>query len=209
VCLCASLERAKNDFRALTGIEPTYGGAHGVTRSANYLADLGAERYLELFAPDDQRAPGSSPEMNAWLKLCPRYPTPTLITFCASSHDLVRLSRQLRALGVEASEPIAGNRRRPDGVLVSFEVVHCTDSRFGMAFPFFIDWKSTEHPSRTSAHGCTLESLQVLHALADEVCEIFAAIGLLVPVVPADAPSLDATLMTPRGRVRLEGAVVA
>ncbi len=100
---------------------------------------------------------------------------------------------------------LALSRRRPDGTSVSWRTVTIGGHGYGPIIPYFIEWRSEEHPADMSPTGCHLERFEI------ETPEVRAAslgvlekIGLHVPVVEAKKPRLKLTLETPKGRVSLD-----
>ena len=54
------------------------------------------------------------------------------------------IQAQLAGLSYKISEM---SRRRPDGVLLEWQLMFLAGHEFGRAIPFFIDWRQSPHPS--------------------------------------------------------------
>jgi hypothetical protein len=100
-------------------------------------------------------------------------------------------------------EVIAGSRRTPAGVLLSW---HTTNQRAVIAdgiVPFFIDWGTTPHPASSAAAGATLIALRAEHPDPASTRMILNQLGLDLPVMKGPKAALVATIDSPRGRVEL------
>ena len=107
--------------------------------------------------------------------------------------------------GVPVGEVRPGSRKRPDGVLLSWNVTDssaASDPAGGLV-PFFIDWGSSPHPSQTAPRGASLAALRAEHPNAARVQEMLRKLGLALPVTSGAAPALVAIIEGPRGRVEL------
>lgn len=69
--------------------------------------------------------------------------------------------------------------------------------------PFFIDWKTSPHPSLHAPKGAVLVALAVEHPDAELVRRMLHAVGVVLPVKVGPAPAVVAEIDCPRGRVIL------
>ncbi|MCB1693918.1 MAG: VOC family protein [Pseudomonadales bacterium] len=183
-------------IKALSGIEAAPGGAHPGNGTRNALMSLGPGQYLEIIAPDPAQAPADNlaadilsrdrMEIRAW-------------AVAAKSGETERLARSA-SLGTRR---VPMSRTTPDGVRLEWEIVFVTGHPFGDAFPFFIDWLASPHPSGTTPGGCTLSSLEISVPGAADYRKLIATFGIEGVDVVEGAASLNAVLVTPNGQVTI------
>ena len=187
----------------LFGIAPTPGGHHVGVGTYNELLGLGGSTYLEVIGPDpDQRAPdGPRPFGIDTLG------RPALVAWCVRpSRSLVDIIVEARATGIELGDVAAMSRRRPDGVLLEWELTFPQlTGRFGMALPFMIDWGRSSHPTDTLPAAVQLLGLEVTHPDVQPLRTAFDIIGITTGVDLREGarPALVATIATPGGEVTL------
>jgi hypothetical protein len=97
----------------------------------------------------------------------------------------------------------SGSRQRADGVTLAWRLTDPEPLAADGVVPFFIDWGSSPHPTRSAAQGASLVSFHVEHHGATGVQRMLRALGLDVTVVPANRAALVAVIDSPRGRVEL------
>jgi hypothetical protein len=195
------LEQGARLFAALTGVEPAAGGSHPGFGTRNKLAGLGDGVYFEIISPDpEQDLAGNRGGQIAALR------HPGLLTFAIRTSDLPALRRQATQAGLSLSEPIPMSRTRPDGVRLTWTILHMSHAGLGDAIPFAIDWGTSPHPSASTPAGCRLRSLLVLHPEPEPLQSIYRTIGLSIEVHRSPRPGLLANLATPRGDVVLLSA---
>lgn len=142
------LEAAAAEFGA-AGFTVTPGGRHDGLPTENALVVFADGTYLELLAmrtPADReglREIRGTAKWEAHLagvsaiarRFLPRLAGPAGVgDFCASRAPLARFAREARARGVVAAGPVAMERRRPDGVVLAWELLLPADD----TLPFFI-----------------------------------------------------------------------
>jgi hypothetical protein len=113
---------------------------------------------------------------------------------------------EAREAGIEFGDVSAMSRRRPDSVLLEWELtVPQFDGPFGRALPFMIDWADSPHPSDTLQSAVRLVRLDVFHPEPHKLGAVFDILGLTsdVAVHEADQPALRATIATEHGEVTL------
>lgn len=197
-----SLKRVMDDFEKRSGVRPSYGGPHSDGGTHNALAHLGTHQYLEFVAPDpdQQQYPTETAD---WAKAASSLAGPRVNAYCLACDDLNGLAQMLEKMGLNPKGPVADSRLRPDGKKLDWELVLCLKTKFGSAFPFFIDWKETEHPSHSAPKGCELERFCVTHPHSDELASIFLALGIDIDISHGIIDQFTLELKSPKGRLRL------
>jgi hypothetical protein len=193
------LDAAVGDVYKRLGVRATPGGQHPGRGTRNALIALGPTSYLEIIGPDPAQAAPSSPRTFGIDTL----KTARLVTWAAKGQDLDRLRRDAAARGIQLGEVGAGSRRRPDGVMLSWNYTSPLTVVADGIVPFFIDWGASPHPSQSAATGATLVDLRAEHPEADKVRGWLRQLGLEMPVTRASTPALVAVIAGPAGRVEL------
>ena len=196
------LASASATATTLLGAEPTPGGHHVGKGTYNELWSLGGATYLEVIGPDPQQLAPDGPRPFG----IDRLSGPALVAWCVRPRrPLAQIVEQARAAGIELGGVSAMSRRRPDGVLLEWELtLPELDGPFGLALPFMIDWGESAHPTDALAAGVDLVELTVAHPRPDELCAALDIIGIGTSVsVEEGAPALRARIATPRGEVSL------
>jgi Glyoxalase-like domain len=187
----------------LFGVAPTPGGSHLGKGTRNELLSLGGGTYLEVIGPDDAQPAPDGPRPFGIDDLV----EPALVAWCVRpSRALREVVAEARAAGIEFGDVSAMSRRRPDGVLLEWELtVPQFDGPFGRALPFMIDWADSSHPSDTLPPEVRLVGLDVLHPHPGKLRTAFDIIGLTsdVSLLRANQPGLLARIDTGRGEVTL------
>ena len=129
-----------------------------------------------------------------------------MITFAVRTRDLDAYAAAATTAGIAVQGPVAMSRTRPDGVRLDWACLYIQHPVYGEAIPFGIDWRGSPHPSETTPPGCRLLDFTVLHPEPAPLAEIYAALGIRVPVKGAERPGFLATLGTPRGDIVLTEA---
>jgi hypothetical protein len=202
---CDNLERGSRRFEALTGVSPRYGGMHASGLTHNALVALGPRCYLEILAPAKPQAPGD----DDWCRLARASHEPHTMTYCMrSSRPLTELAASAEGLGAENGKVLSNGRTTPEGVHLSWQWLRPTIDRFGLAFPFFIDWLDSPHPADSLAKvqtqgGVHLRDFSVGHPQAAELRQTLAQLGVSIDTYAAPAIEFRVRLTTPRGVVSL------
>lgn len=188
------LEAGRRQISAWTGVEPAPGGRHPGVGTHNALLSLGQGCYLELIAPDptQERFTGLG-------TLLQHLEAPTLVTWCVRTEDLEALAVRAHEAGLTRGEPISMSRRRPDGVRLRWRLLMVENHSFGPLVPFFIQWDTDHHPSRSAPSGCRLEGFQLSHPQPKALVACLEKLGLEAEVSAATEPGLQAMIGTPKG----------
>jgi len=183
----------------LLGVRATPGGQHPGLGTRNALIALGPSSYIEIIGPDPDQPRPAGPRRFGIDDL----EAPRLVGWVAKGIELEQLVSRARDSGVALGDVIAGSRKRPDGVVLSWRY---TDPNVVVAdrlVPYFIDWGKSPHPAATAAQGVTLVALRAEHPDATRVQRMLDQLGLDLQVQAGPTPALIATLDSPRGRVQL------
>jgi hypothetical protein len=193
------LDRGMREIEQLTGVTPTLGGQHPGRGTRNALIALGSDIYLEIVAPDPDQPP---PTTTRWLG-ADDITSSRLTTWAAKSHDLSALRTRATERGAAIGEVRSGERRRADGLRLSWQLTSPDPLAADGLIPFFIDWGESPHPSRSAAHGATLLGLHLEHPDVAYIERMLRALCLDVSVVAAEKPAIVAVIDGRSGRVQL------
>ena len=191
------LDAGTSLIQSLTGVAPAFGGSHAGIGTRNSLLSFG-DTYFEVLSPDPQQ----SLEGNRGGTIAARA-APGLIMFAMRTTDLGEYRRAAEHAGVKTIGPVEMGRTRPDGTRLDWACLYMDHPVFGEMIPFGIDWKNSPHPSATTPKGCQLLDFVALHPRAEELSDIYRAMGVPVEVRIATTAGFLATLETPRGKVVL------
>lgn len=205
IWVCDDLDRGCRRIADLTGVEPRFGGVHASGLTQNALVAIGGRRYLEILAPaQDQR-----PDEDDWTRAARAAKDGQFLTYCMRSpRPLAELATAAMARGWE-NAVVAGNGRiRPDGVSLRWEWLAPVLPQFGRAFPFFIDWLDSPHPSEFAAplhsrDGLVLSHFSVGHPRASELTQALALCGVSIDTFESPVGKFRVDFQTPRGLVSL------
>lgn len=195
-----NLEEGMQDFRARTGIEPTFGGEHTNGVTANYLVALGPCLYLEIVGPKQganvqdlgDRASG--------------YSKPNVSGFAFRYNlngDKESIAKKLQLLLGEFRD---GGRIKPDGTELKWRTSQLIGLDLGAGkFPFIINWLTEPHPAQTLPQGqASLVSLTLAGDGVRTLKEVVEEGDLPMVLQPAGRKGIWMQLDTPKGRVILK-----
>jgi len=186
-------------IEALLGVRPLPGGSHPNWGTRNALVALGPRTYLEVIGPDPD-APLSG---TASIFGIDRLPGPALVTWAARIPDLdARVFSAIRQ-GIDPGPVNAGQRQRPDGVILSWRLTDPFRMDADGLQPFLIDWGDSPHPAAAAPTGGRLLRLQGEHPDPERVMARLRALDVSMPVTKGPSARLRATIRTRRGRVEL------
>ena len=187
-------------LKALTGVEPAYGGSHTGRGTRNALLSLGPDTYIEVLAPD----PAQSPE--ALALAANRIPASARITtWAAKCSDLDAALRVAAGMDLDLGHIEAMSRALPSGGRLDWRLTRGASPGDGLV-PFLIDWETAAHPAPAAPAGCALRFFRAEHPEPDRVRGYLAGLGLrdVLEVSEGAVPRLIAELSTPNGDVVLE-----
>jgi hypothetical protein len=199
---CDDLDRGIDFVEQRTGVRAAFGGVHPGRGTRNALLSLGERRYLEVIAPDPKqdRVEQFAQKQVAHLK---QLTSPSLIGWAAHPGDLEKFLAHLRQAGISFDGPRAGSRERPDGKLLQWKTLNLKDDKDGL-LPFFIEWSADSvHPSADAPKGCRLTHFAAVAANIGELTKLTESLQLDLSFSLGDKPSLQATIIGPRGEVPL------
>jgi len=193
------LDPAVDAFASLTGVAPGAGGSHPGFGTRNQLLAIGPRLFFEVIAPDPAQAGITAPRAQA---LAARA-APSLSDVCLAEPDLEGFADKARAAGLSPSDPVSMSRTRPDGVSLSWRVMHLSGPEGVGPLPFLIDWKESQHPAETVPGGASLLDFTVLTPNPEGLQQLYTALGIDTPVAGGVRPGFVLRLDTPRGQVVL------
>ena len=204
IWVCDDLARGARRFTALTGVEPQFGGVHASGLTHNALVPLGGRTYLEILAPVGPAAP----DEDQWCRLARTAVEPRVLTYCLRSSKPLDEIAALAAKAGWRNAVVASNARTtPAGVRLQWQWLAPVIERFGLAFPFFIDWRDSPHPADTgpapAGGSIRLRRFAVGHPDAAALHRTLTELGAPVDTYAATAAEFVVELDTPRGRVSL------
>jgi hypothetical protein len=186
-----SLQAGTRAISDALGIELTPGGAHTTADTANTLASLGQGVYLEVLGPNPAKGRGELKDLGGEIA---RDAWPDIPTFAVASNDLAAAAARVGALGLVSETLETNSRRTPDGQLLTWQGMYVYSPEYLGLAPFLINWGSTPHPSSTVVRGIQLASVYVTHPRPEPLREIYAALGVRVPVLAGSRPGMFAHL---------------
>ncbi|MGZ4764039.1 MAG: VOC family protein [Ilumatobacteraceae bacterium] len=199
----ADLPLASAAIAELLGVAPTPGGSHVGRGTYNELLSLGRSTYLEIIGPDPAQPAPHGPRPFGVDSIT----VPALVAWCVRPRrPLDDVVAAAKANGVDFGVVAAMSRRRPDGVLLEWELTPPQlDGPFGCALPFLIDWGSSAHPTETVPAAVRLVAFDVVHPNANELRAVLEVIGLTdgYETQQGPRPALHATIETRRGEITL------
>ena len=195
----SDLNRGVEEIEKLLGVRATAGGQHPGRGTRNALIALGPTSYMEIIAPDPEQPPPKEPRPFG----IDRLKESKLVAWFVKDRDLERLRGEAIRKGVQLGEVRSGSRRRPDGVLLSWQFTDPSAMVADGIVPLFINWGDSPHPALTSPKGLTLVSLRAEHPDVRRVGEMLRHLGVDLPVKQGQSPALIAVIEGPRGRVEL------
>ena len=188
-------------FEQMSGVTPIVGGVHPGRGTRNKLASAGDRMYFEIIAPDPDQMPVDPLErpVQAFADVISQMPAPEVDMFAYSTPDLEGAAEAGRTLGLQVVGPTPGQRITPDGILIRWSHVDFVGHDFGQFLPFAINWLDSPHPSTTSPKGAVIDGVTVEHPRADELRDIYRALGVPATVVEAEEPALIVHMRSAEG----------
>jgi glyoxalase-like protein len=180
-----------------TGVRAMFGGVHPGRGTQNALLSLGERRYLEIIAPDPAQPGVKNPIASNLHSLV----EPRLVGWAAHPGGVTAFAEKLRAAGVGFDGPTPGSRKRPDGLLLKWQIVSLADTASGL-LPFFIEWsQDSVHPSADAPKGCALLTFVAETPGPDKLAATLKTLNLDLPVKKGEKPRLHAIISGPKGNL--------
>jgi hypothetical protein len=196
----SSLQLGMDEIEALLGVRPVPGGRHPQYGTHNALLSLGPGVYLEVIARDpDLPAPERGPLFDI-----PQDEKSRLFTWVFRAANIEQSAAALRGVGIELGPVESGNRIRPDGSQISWQLTDPYAMPLDGAVPFLIDWGTTAHPSISAPFGGELVELIIEHPQPDSVRDALSVLGADVEVVGGAQFRISAKIQTQDGLVTLQ-----
>ena len=182
------------------------GGIHPRFGTRNFTAALENNQYVEIVCPLDHPATEQTP----WGKAVAKKANEGggWLTWIFSTDDITPITKKF------GREPIDGHRTRPNGSDLKWKQIGVKEIAETREFPFFIQWLSTDHPSKDGAPLGEVKKIVIAskNQLSDSWFrpEIFEALGGVViewedpSVNEGQSGILEVHLSTPNGVVVLD-----
>lgn len=203
VLATADLARGSQLVTELLGVSPTAGGSHVGIGTRNELVSLGCARYLEIIGPDPDQPDPAMPRPFGVDRLV----QPVLVAWCARPRrPLADVIGKAGQHGIELGPVASMSRRRPDGVLLEWQLTFPQlDGPLGGALPFLIDWGASPHPTDTLPRGPRLIELEIFSPRPQVIATALDIVGVVAgcAVHESDRVSLKARVATDHGEVTL------
>jgi len=197
------LSSASADVARLLGAIPKPGGSHLGRGTRNELLSLGGSTYLEVIGPDPTQTAPEGPRPFGIDELT----GPALVAWCVRpQRPLDEVVSEARAKGIEFGDIAVMSRRRPDGVVLEWELTYPQfEGPFGRALPFIIDWGGSAHPSDTLPAAVRLIALDVYTSQPELLRTALTILGVGAEVEVHQDPTaeLRATIDAAAGEVTL------
>ncbi|MEZ5317578.1 MAG: VOC family protein [Vicinamibacterales bacterium] len=193
------LARGIADVESRLGVGVLPGGRHPAWGTRNAIVPLDRGAYLEVIGPDPERIDPAPPTLFGLDRLT----APRLAAWAARSSDLPAIVARAAGAGLDVGAVQAGERRRPDDVLLRWRLTDPFRVPPGSAMPIFIDWLDTPHPSAAAPAVVRLTSLRAEHPAPAPIRVALDALGLDLQVDAGPRARLVATLVGPAGSVTL------
>lgn len=197
------------------GVSPGAGGEHPLMGTHNRLLKISApgfeDAYLEIIALNPGAVPQLAEGRKRWfdfddaaLQQSIHRNGAQLVHWVARTPALDAARDAWQAIGIERGPGVRASRDTPQGRLEWQITVRDDGARlFEGCLPTLIQWGAV-HPVQSMApSGVLLESVKVFHPQAQRLQEAFGAVGISQLSVVEGAARLQATLVTPLGRVTL------
>jgi len=175
------------------GVRAVFGGVHPGRGTQNALLSLGAQRYLEIIAPDPKQT------------VEPQYPQvlhmrePHLLGWAVHTNDIAGLAKKIGAAGIKFQGPADGSRARPDGKVLHWKSLRLDDDRGGL-LPFFIEWsRDSLHPSVDAPAGCHLKRFSAVNPEPKDLDALYHGLEVEIAVERGEKGQLSAKISGPKG----------
>ncbi len=191
-----NLEMAMDDIEQRFGIRPVYGGKHENQGTHNALIGLGNRQYFEIIAVDPNNKRISSPR---WMGV-DLIEKPMLTRWAAKTNDIENRANYLKSCIPLLGSIDRGSRRLSDNSLLEWTLTLPLPGPVVEILPFFIDWKSSEHPGVSLKASCKLISFEATHPSPERLLSILQKLDIDLVIKKSNEISLIATIQTPNGQ---------
>lgn len=195
----SNLQRGMDEIEALLGVRPVPGGNHPQYGTKNALLSLGTGIYLEVIARDPDLP---APDRGALFDI-PEAQDSRLVAWVYRVTEIQESADALKNAGIVLGTVDSGQRAKPDGSVVRWEMTDPYTRPLNGAVPFLIDWGDTPHPSTAVPPAGRLVQLAVAHPDPEAVESALSVLGAQVKVAKGDRCSLSATIETTDGYVTI------
>ncbi|MEL7530776.1 MAG: VOC family protein [Bacteroidota bacterium] len=193
------LQTGIDKIEGLLGMRPVFGGQHALWGTHNALLSLGKGIYLEVVAPDPRLAIG---KRGLWLEqyfaLGPRLTTWAFRR--AAIHESLQIAQQ-NQISIGPIEQ--GQRQKPDGSLLKWQLTDPYELDFEGGLPFLIDWGLSPHPSLAIPSVGELQALEITSPQAQALREALQKLAIKLPVKAGNQYKLSAQIKTENGIITL------
>jgi hypothetical protein len=195
----ATLEQGMDEIEKRLGVRPVPGGRHPDFGTHNALLSLGNSTYLEVMAPDPHL---QAPAKGVLFQNVYQRP-PGLTTWVYRFSNLQEKIFNVKSSELEIGDVLPGNRQKPDGTVLSWQLTDPYAFPLQGAIPFLIDWGTTLHPATTTPEAGVFQKLRIEHPNPDRVKAALMALDIQMDVAWAPEYRLVATIITDLGEVLL------
>ena len=136
----SDLDRACEAFADQTGTRPLPGGTHPHMGTENALISFGDAAYLELLAPAKESADAKN--LGGRIK---EFDSARLFAWSLRLDDLKAVRPLLSNAGLDPTSILPSSRKQANGETLAWDLLGL--KHFSGAWPFFISWGATPHPS--------------------------------------------------------------
>lgn len=195
------LDKSMDNFEALLGVRPIFGGYHKTFGTKNALINLDNGIYLELLATDNSNKDVQKPRWMGVDVLMEEQIT----RWAIKSDRLKNDSRELKKYNPKMGKIAKGSRNTANGSLLMWELTMPVSLPEVELVPFILDWGQSEiHPHEALPKmGCDLVELYGTHPNPELYTEILSALGLSFRIEKASEIRLKMLLNSPKGSIEL------
>lgn len=172
------LDATSSWLTAQTGVEPSAGGHHVGLGTRNVLCSLSPTSYLEIVGPD--------PTQTGIIAARPfgvdDLTEASIVGWAIGVVDIETALASARTAGYDPGDAVEMQRRRPDGVLLSWHLTAAASK----TIPFLIDWDDSPHPAEMAAPGLVFVELRARHPEPATLSTALEALGVSMGVEHGD-----------------------
>lgn len=198
VFVCDVLEDGIAYMEQKLGVAPAVSGKHQAWGTHNALLQIGPRCYLEVIAPDPDN------DLEAKIFDFPLKNKDRLMGWVYRPADLQAFHRKAHELGITFGGLQSGQRKKPDGSLLSWQISDLSRVLWDGMLPFLIDWGESQHPAPNLPKGGTLKGLKGYHPQAQLINQQLQQLGVDWSVNEHPSIKLEAYIETANGLVIIE-----